>query len=103
MEITGNIVCVTDEYIRIRTIKKLQEIDIFYPETKRKAIGWRFEPRIIARIEVEPQTIEIDGYKFAKLWFKYVTMPELGRSENRNAQHIFDLMEEQLYRKKNSE
>jgi hypothetical protein len=99
MEIKGNVVLVTDDYIRIKTIKKRQEIDVFYPESKRKAIGWRFEPRIITIIEVEPQSVEMDGVKLAKLWFKYVKMPELDRSENRNAQHIFDLMEEMLYRK----
>jgi hypothetical protein len=76
MEITGNIVSVNENNIRIRTVKKKQEIDIFFPESKKVALHYRFEPHMISKMIVEPETIEIEGNKYAKLWFKYVTMPD---------------------------
>ncbi len=95
MEITGIIVSVNENYIRIRTVKKTQEIDIFFPESKKVALHYRFEPHMISKMIVEPETIEIEGNKYAKLWFKFVTMPDnmlLDDCRNEGAKRVRELM-----------
>lgn len=82
MEIIGTVVALTDKFLRIRTVLKKQQIDIFYPESKSKAMKWRFEPQMITHLEVEPQEFEVDGIMYAKLWFKYVISPENMSEEN---------------------
>lgn len=75
MEITGIVTKVTTTYIRVRTIKKKQEIDVFYTESREKAVFYRFEPHILTKIEVEPEEVDFNGVKLAKLWLKYVIIP----------------------------
>lgn len=76
MEIAGIVTKVTATYIRVRTIKKKQEIDVFYTESREKAVFYRFQEHIVTRIEVEPEEVEVNGVKLAKLWLKYVITPE---------------------------
>lgn len=93
MEIIGNVVKVTDEFIRLRTVQKKQEIDVFYPESKKFAIRWRYEPHMITTIEVEPESIDIDGCKFAKLWFKFVVTPNLNIPEDMRNEGVIRIIE----------
>ena len=78
MEITCNIVEVKEDCIRVSTVKKKQEIDIFFPESKREAVKARYQPHMVTEIEVELQAYENGGYMFAKLWLLYVIFPTLG-------------------------
>ncbi|KFF26874.1 hypothetical protein [Chryseobacterium vrystaatense] len=83
MEITGVVVKLTDEFLRIQTVKKKQEIDVFFSEQKKRAMEYRYQPHMITRIEVEPQSVELNGNKIAKLWLKYVNWPKLPEIEDR--------------------
>lgn len=69
MEILGRVIEVTDHYIRLKTSRKKQLIDVFFPEIKRKSINRLYERHMLAKIEVEAES-------FAKLWFKFVIWPE---------------------------
>ncbi|WP_284460863.1 hypothetical protein [Chryseobacterium sp.] len=75
MEITGVVTKVTKTYIRLQTIFKKQNIDVFYPESKERAVFYRFQEHMVTTLEIEPQEVDIDGLKYAKLWFKYVLSP----------------------------
>lgn len=77
MEITGNVVFVNSDFIRIRTVKKKQEIDVFFTDPKRVAIKILFHSHMIATIEVEIQSLVIGENKFAKIWFIGVMWPAL--------------------------
>ncbi|WP_288435386.1 hypothetical protein [uncultured Chryseobacterium sp.] len=82
MEITGHVTKVTNTFIRVRTIRKRQEIDVFYTQSRERAIFYRFEEHIITTIEVELQEVEVEGAKYAKLWLKYVILPAQLRDED---------------------
>jgi len=82
MQITGNVVKITDKFLRIKTVSKRQEIDIFFPESKMEAMKARYEPHMGTTIQVEPEEYEKDGYKFAKLWFLYIITPPIMNPEN---------------------
>lgn len=103
MEIKGNIITISEDFLRIQTIKKKQEIDIFFSVAKRKAVEYRFEPHMITTIEVEPQSIEINGNKFAKIWLKHVIFPNLIKEEDYNCENGVARRNEmkKLYKKEN--
>lgn len=105
MEIVGNIVTVTDEYFRIKTIKKKQNLDIFFTENKIEGIDSFYEPHMVTRIEVEPQEFEHAGYKYAKLWLKYVVFPKRNREDQCNTAAAFRQREKVavLFRKEDLE
>lgn len=101
MEIIGRVVKITDTYIRLRTSRKKQLIDLFYPESKRVSLKWIFEPKVLARIEVEAESFEMCGCKFAKLWLKFVIWPEYSKPESIREEGVRIIFEERkkLYRK----
>lgn len=76
MEIAGNVVQIKENYVRLRTIKKKQEIDVFFVDSKYRAIEAWLEPNMFAEIEVEVESIDILGVKLAKFWFKFAVLPE---------------------------
>ena len=76
MEIKGNVVLITNNFVRLRTIKKKQEIDVFFTEKKYEAIDAWLEPNMFAQVEVESESIEFFGMKLAKLWFRFAIGPE---------------------------
>ncbi len=76
MIIKGNIVFIKNNFVRLRTIKKGQEIDVFFTEKKFDAIDAWLEPYMFAEIEVESESIEVEEIKLAKLWFKFAVSPE---------------------------
>lgn len=81
MEITANIVEVSQNSIRVRTVSKKQEIDIFFTPSKAAAIAELYEPHMVTRINVEVETAHIEGMKLAKLWIRHVITPELPKLE----------------------
>jgi len=86
MEITGNVINLFEDFIRIQTINKQQLIDIFFTKSKREAINYRYEPFMVTVIEVEVQTVEYENHKFAKLWFKNTVFPNLPNLEDFNCE-----------------
>ena len=52
MKIAGNIIKVTDTYIRLRTVKKRQEIDVFFTAAKKLSVETLFEPHMITVLSV---------------------------------------------------
>lgn len=76
MEISGRVVKIESEFIRILTRKKNQEIDIYFTESKRVAIHDWLEPQISVSVEVESESIDLNGMKLAKLWFVFGVRPE---------------------------
>lgn len=84
MEIAGKIIKITDTYIRLETISKKQEVDVFFPESKWEPLELLFEPHMLAVLVVEVQSLEHDGNKLAKLWIKHVRIPFLYSDEDLN-------------------
>lgn len=76
MEILGTVIEIKENYVRLRTMKKKQEIDVFFNEKKYVAIEEWLEPNMSATIEVESESTEVFGMKLAKLWFKFAISPE---------------------------
>lgn len=100
MEIIGKVVEVTPKFIRLRTIKKKQEIDVFFPESKRESIDRLYEPKMTAKLEVELEGFNIEGSNFARLWMLYVIWPEYCEPERMRTDEIRALFEarKKLYR-----
>ncbi|KAA0126426.1 hypothetical protein FY557_17400 [Chryseobacterium sp. SN22] len=100
MEILGRVIEVTDHYIRLKTSRKKQLIDVFFPEIKRKSINRLYERHMLALIEVEAESFEMCGCKFAKMWFKFVIWPEYSEPDRIDTEAKKLLFEERkkLYR-----
>ena len=81
MEITVNIVELFKNSIRVRTIRKKQEIDIFFTPSKAEAVYELYEPHMVTTIDVEVETASIEEMKLAKLWLVQVMSPELPQLE----------------------
>ena len=100
MEIVGNVIKVTPAFIRLKTIRKNQLIDVFFPENKRVSINRLYERRMLAKIEVEVESFEMCGCKFAKLWLKFVIWPEYSEPDRMDSEAMRFLFDERkkLYR-----
>ncbi|KFC19364.1 hypothetical protein [Chryseobacterium sp. FH1] len=82
MEISGTILIVGPNYIRIRTVKKKQEIDVFFPDSKAKAMEALYEPNMGTTIEVEVQSFEFENVRYAKFWAVFVIRPRARRLDD---------------------